>query len=75
MDTVNRTVQHTFFFLISKENFIYKETPKKRFKVYKPIHPPPKRPKKKKETKIQLAQKTALIGSQELSSTLENIVS
>ena len=73
MDTVNRTV-HFFFFLINKENFIYKETPKKRLKVYKPIHPPPKK-KKKKETKNQLAQKTALIGSQELSSTLENIVS
>ena len=27
-----------FFFLISKVKFIYKETPEKRLKVYKPMH-------------------------------------
>ena len=40
-----------FFFLISKDNFINKETPKKWLKVYKPIHPPLERLKKERDPK------------------------
>ena len=58
------TTKIYFFFLISKEKFIYKETLKERLKVYnlckvyKPIHPPPKEAKDKEETQQPKGPKT-----------------